>query len=142
MAMDFEGDAARATAPLRHLIERVTGMPTIVGNEIHEEPLIGAIVNKIRGAFLVRADTTDDNVNACIEAAMGLAARTNVEIVARVESRRGPFMLRSLRLGTYASELEQVALVPLPKHHRVGIVSVFAFAQSSIVRSLANRSLT
>ena len=114
MAMDLEADAARVAAPLRHLIERVTGMPTVVGNEIHEEPLHGAIVNKIRGAFLVLADITDDNVNACIEAGMGLAARTNVEIVARGASRRPPFMLRSLQLDTYATELEQVALA-----HRV-----------------------
>ena len=35
-ALDLESAAARAGSPLRHLIERVTGMPTVVGVEIHK----------------------------------------------------------------------------------------------------------
>ena len=85
-------------------------MPTIVGNEIHEKSLHSAIVAKIRGAFLVLADITDDNINACIEAGMGLAAGTNVEIFARGEPRRPPFMLRSLQMSTYDNDVERVGL--------------------------------
>src|SRR5262245_43196193 len=34
-AMDLDSDLARPGGPIRHLIERITGMATIVGSEIH-----------------------------------------------------------------------------------------------------------
>jgi hypothetical protein len=110
-ALDLESEAARAGGPIRHLIERVTGMPTIVGNEIHEDPLHSAIIKKIRDAFLVLADISDDNINACIEAGMGIAVGTNVEIISQGTSRRPPFMLRSLQMPTYKDAIEQVGIV-------------------------------
>jgi len=110
-ALDLDSDAARRAGPIRHLIERVTGMPTIVGNEIHEEPLHAALIQRLRDAFLVLADITDDNVNACIEAGMGLAAGANVELLARGEPRRPPFMLRSLQMDAYADDIEQAGVV-------------------------------
>jgi len=110
-ALDLESSAARATGPIRHLIERVTGLRTIVGNEIHEEPLQPAIIRAIRNAFLVIADISDDNLNSCIEAGMALAADANLELVSRGPSRRPPFMLRTLQMPTYANEIEQVSVV-------------------------------
>jgi hypothetical protein len=71
-ATDLDSDSARASGPIRHLIERVTGMPTIVGTEIREEPIQRAIMRKICGAFVVLAHVTDDNLNTCIEVGMGL----------------------------------------------------------------------
>ena len=110
-AGDLDSDAIRIASDVRHLLERITGMPTVVGNEIHDESLHMAIMKKIRGAFLVVADITDDNVNACIEAGMGLATDTNVELLARGKPRRPPFMLRSLQMDTYENEVEQIGLV-------------------------------
>jgi hypothetical protein len=94
-AMDLNSDAVHPGGPVRHLIERVTGMPTIVGSDIHEPNLESAIMKKICNAFLVVADLTDDNINSCIEAGMALAAGTNVELIAAGPTRRPPFMLRS-----------------------------------------------
>lgn len=110
-AMDLESDAARPGGPIRHLIERITGMPTIVGSEIHEQPLQSAITKKVCEAFLVLADVTDDNVNACIEAGMGLAVGTNVELLARGKPRRPPFMLRALQMPTYDDDVERIGIV-------------------------------
>jgi hypothetical protein len=110
-ALDLESEAARSGSPLRHLIERVTGMPTVVGDEIHEDSLHAAIIRTIREAFLVLADITDDNLNTCIEAGMGLAAGTNVEIISHGSPRRPPFMLRSLQMPTYADDIERVGLL-------------------------------
>ena len=110
-ALDLESEVARAGGPIRHLIERITGMPTIVGNEIHEEPLHSAIIKKVRDAFLILADITNDNINTCIEAGMGLAAGTNVEIISGGESRRPPFMLRSLQMPSYQDEIELVGII-------------------------------
>ncbi len=110
-AMDLESNAIRATGPVHHLLERVTGMLTLVGNEIHDEPLHSAIMEKIKQAFLVLADITDDNINSCIEAGMGLVAGTNVEILTKGKPRRPPFMLRSLQLSNYENEVEQLGLI-------------------------------
>lgn len=110
-AMDLDSDLARAAGPIRHLIERITGMTTIVGSEIHEENLQSAIMRKVCDAFVVLADITDDNLNTCIEAGMGLAAGTNVELLARGKPRRPPFMLRSLQMPTYEDDVERLAVL-------------------------------
>jgi hypothetical protein len=111
LAMDLDSPAARPGGPVRHLIERITGMPTIVGNEVREGQVQSAIRDKICRAFVVLADITDDNLNTCIEAGMGLAAGTNVELFARGKPRRPPFMLRDLQMDTYEDEVELIGLV-------------------------------
>jgi hypothetical protein len=94
------------------MIERITGMPAIVGNEIQGDALHLAIAKKISGAFVVLADISDDNVNACIEAGMGLAAGTNVRLIGRGKPRNPPFMLRGAgQLATYADEVEQIGVL-------------------------------
>jgi len=110
-AMDLDSAAARADGPVRHLIERVTGMATIVGSDIHENNLQSAIIKRIRDAFVVLADITNDNLNTCIEAGMGLAVGTNVEIVSRGAARRPPFMLRALQMPTYENDVERIAVL-------------------------------
>jgi hypothetical protein len=124
-AMDLDSDAARVGGPIRHLIERTTGMPTIVGNEIYQPELPSAIMKKVCQAFLVLADISDDNINACIEAGMGLAAGTNVELLAQGNPRSPPFMLRSLgQLSTYEDEVERVAIVhKIARRYRLRIVN-------------------
>jgi hypothetical protein len=42
---------------------------------------------------------------------MGLAAGTNVEIISGGESRRPPFMLRSLQMPSYQDEIELVGII-------------------------------
>lgn len=110
-AMDLDSTAVRTTGPVRQIIERVTGMPTVIGSEIHEDPIHTAIIKKVRDAFLVVADITDDNINSCIEAGMGLAAGVNVEIMAKGRQRRPPFMLRSLQLSTFEDGAEQLGVI-------------------------------
>jgi hypothetical protein len=71
-----------------------------------------AIAQKISDAFLVLADISDDNVNACIEAGMGLAAGTNVRLIGRGKPRNPPFMLRGAgQFETYTDEVEQIGVL-------------------------------
>lgn len=83
----------------------------MVGSEIYEEPLQSAIINKVCGAFVVLADITDDNLNTCIQAGMGLAAGTNVELISYGKARRPPFMLRALQMPTYENEVERIGVL-------------------------------
>ncbi len=110
-AMDLDNKAASLNGPIRNLIERVTGIQTIIGTEVMEEPINISIIEKIRESFLIIADITDDNLNTCIEAGMGLIAKNNVAIIAQGESRRPPFMLRPLQMLTYSNDIEQIGLV-------------------------------
>jgi hypothetical protein len=124
-AFDLDSDSARPNSHVRHLVERITGMHTIVGNEIYEEPINSSIIRTICDAFLVIADLTDDNINACIEAGMALAARTNVELLSRGQPRRPPFMLRGLQMPTYIDEIERIAILhKIVRPYRRRIINV------------------
>lgn len=110
-AADLDSDLVAGGGAIRHLVERITGMVTVVGTEIHEDNLQSAIIKKICQAFLVLADITGDNLNTCIEAGMALAAGANVELVSRGPARRPPFMLRGLQMPTYDGDADRVAVL-------------------------------
>lgn len=130
IAVDLEAASSRRDSDLRNLIERVTGMRTVVGNEIREADLQLAIMKKIKGAFLVIADLTgasDDNFNldVCIEAGMALAGDVDLALMARGKTRRPPFMLRRAgQLMAYANDIEQLALIhSLARAYRRRVIS-------------------
>jgi hypothetical protein len=111
-ALDLTTELASPSHPLRRLSEVITGMPIIVGNQLHGESLHLTIANSIAHAFLVVADISDDNVNTCIEAGMGLAYGTNVRLVARGRSRNPPFMLRGAgQLAGYTDPIDQIGVL-------------------------------
>jgi hypothetical protein len=117
LAIDLAAPSSQRDSGLRRLIERITGMRTIVGNEIREADLQSAIMQTIKRSFLVIADlsgTTDDsfNLDVCIEAGMALVSETELALVARGKPRSPPFMLRRAgQLTTYEDEVEQLAIV-------------------------------
>jgi hypothetical protein len=111
-AMDLQSASGLPVADIRHLIERITGMSTVIGTEVQSESLHSAIMMKVCKAFLVLADITDDNVNACIEAGMGLAIGANVRLIAAGKDRNPPFMLRGAgQLSGYNNNVERIAIV-------------------------------
>lgn len=113
-AMDLESADTRLTSQIRQLIQRITSMPTKVGNEVHEgnsENVNAAVRRAVCQAFLVLADLTDDNLNTCIEAGMALASETNLELIASGAPRRPPFMLRERNMPTYTDRLQQIGLI-------------------------------
>ena len=113
-AMDLDSEDTRITGSVRQLIQLVTQLPTVVGNEVHEgnvENANAAVRKAVCDAFLVIADLTDDNVNTCIEAGMALAVGTNIEIMAFGKQRRPVFMLRERNMPTYEDELAQIGLI-------------------------------
>lgn len=116
LAIDLDDPFARWESDLRDIVERVTGMPTVVGNEIRESTLQVAILQRLSAAFLVLADISGDsdrsfNLNACVEAGMARAAGTNLELIARGLPRSPPFMLRDMQLPTYADDVERLGLL-------------------------------
>jgi TIR domain len=117
LALDLASPSSGRNSDARELIERITGMPTVVGNEIREPDLQLAIMRAVREAFLVVADISGAaegtfNVDCCIEAGMAIANETNVALVAKGKPRSPPFMLRRAgQLTTYADDVEQLAVI-------------------------------
>lgn len=117
LATELASPNARRNSAIREIIQRVTGMPTVVGNEIHEPDLQSAIMKAIADAVLVIADISAPvegtfNVDCCIEAGMAIAQDVNIALVAAGKSRSPPFMLRRAgQLSTYASEVEYFGVI-------------------------------
>ncbi len=110
-AMDLNSNAVLPTRPVRKLVELVTGMCTVVGNEIQQQPLNTAVMNSVCNAFVVIADISEDNINSCIEAGMALAVGANVHLVSRGITRRPPFMLRAVQMPSYKDDVERIGLL-------------------------------
>jgi TIR domain len=110
-AMDLDDESKKSASNFRSLIERVTGMETIVGTEITKEPLQRSIISSINNSFLTIADITNDSLNTCIEAGIAIASNTNVALISFGAPRRPPFMLRSLQLYSFSNEAEKIGLI-------------------------------
>ncbi|HEV7240481.1 MAG TPA: toll/interleukin-1 receptor domain-containing protein [Thermoanaerobaculia bacterium] len=96
---------------LLQVIERVTGMEAVV--KVDEMPIHEGVARKLREALLVVADITDNNVNRCVEAGIAHAAGVRVELVAKGERRKLPFMLRAMTPTldkTYKNHVEQIGV--------------------------------
>lgn len=110
-ALDLELDASRPNSMYRIILESITGIPTIVGSEVQGSSLHECIAKKIQDALLVIADITDNNVNSCIEAGMGIMAKKNVRLISSGKSRNPPFMLRGAgQLLGYQAEADLIGV--------------------------------
>lgn len=110
-ALDLDNEAKNATHHFRHLIERITGMATVIGTDIIKEPIQLSIINSIQNSFLTIADISDDNLNTCIEAGMAISSNANVILISKGIPRRPPFMLRSLQLNSFENEIEKIGKI-------------------------------
>lgn len=124
-AMDLDSRDTRLTGPVRQVIQLITSMPTVIGDEVHEGDAGNAntaVRNAVCNAFLVIADLTDDNINSCIEAGMVLAVGTNLELLSAGRQRRPPFMLRERNMPAYSDEVQKIGLIhkiSLPYRRRI-----------------------
>jgi hypothetical protein len=117
LATDLDGEVARYNSDLRRLIEAITGMATVVGSDIEGENLPRRIVDSIGQSFLTIADISgsgdrDFNLDVSIEAGVAYATNRNLRLIARGETRRPPFMLRSAgQLRAYKTEVDYCGLM-------------------------------
>lgn len=119
LSVALESAHASLAHPARELIERVTGMATITGQEVRTAPVDQAIMDSLTQAHFVVADLSgpDDasfNLDVCIEVGMARAKGVSYEVFANGPQRRPPFMLGRPQLQAYADDLEL-----LGKLHRV-----------------------
>jgi hypothetical protein len=115
----LEAPHASLAHPVRELIERVTGMATVTGQEIRTAPVDQSIMESLTRSHFVLADLSgpDDaqfNLDVCIEVGMARAMGVSYELFAKGPKRRPPFMLGRPQAEGYADDLDL-----LGKLHRV-----------------------
>lgn len=101
LATAFGDELSERNKVLRQVIERVTAMPCIMGDDIRDGQIQQVIINLVRRAFFVIADVSEDNLNTCVEAGVALGAGRRLHLVAAAPRRRPPFMFRDQQVWHY-----------------------------------------
>lgn len=124
-ATGMQEDDAPTTDAVRDLVQRVTGLPCLVGDRLRTGPVADVILDRIRKATAVIANLGGGdaesgnpsqtarggyNANSCIEAGMALGAGVRTYVIARGPRQRGPFMVRD-EIKHYENELELLGIV-------------------------------
>ena len=95
-----------------NILQRVTGMPCVVGDDIREGHVQRTIIDAIQDSFLVLADISEENLNTCIEAGVALGAGRPLHLLAAGPRRRPTaFMFRDQQVWYFEDELELLGLV-------------------------------
>jgi len=110
---------------IRRLIERTTAMQCIMGDAIEgtgTSSVQKLITERIRGAFLVVADVTGDNLNTMIEAGIARGANVETLLVSGDARHDPPFMFRDQQIFYYGDDLDMYGKINrliLPYRRRV-----------------------
>ncbi len=96
---------------VRSLIQCVTGMSCMMGEDLRGDHIQMQIRDRIARAFLMIADISEDNLNTSVEAGIARGAGTTLHLVAREPRQRPTFMFRDLQVFYYADDAELVGVV-------------------------------
>lgn len=108
---DFDESHKQRIKLIRRLIQRVSAMPCLMGEDIREGQIQQEIKKRIMGAFMVIADVTEDNLNTCVEAGIALGARRPLHLVACGPRHKPPFMFRDQQVWYYDNDIELLGRV-------------------------------
>ena len=110
-ATNFDDQNRLRNQVIRQVLQRVTGTPCIVGDDIREGQIQQTITQRIAHALMVAADISEDNLNTCIEAGIARGANARLHLVARGPRRRPPFMFRDQQVWFYEDDVELVGMM-------------------------------
>lgn len=96
---------------IRKLIQRVTGLPCLIGNDIREGQIQEVIAERIRRAFVMIADVAESNPDTYIEAGIARGARTRFHLAAREPRQRTPFTFRDQQIWSYGSDVDLLGVI-------------------------------
>ena len=96
---------------LRRFIQRIALMPCQVGDEIQHGQVQQEIVHLIMNAYMMVADVSQENLNTCIEAGIGIGAGVPVHLVSDDVRHKPPFMFRDRQIWHYESDMDLLGIV-------------------------------
>jgi hypothetical protein len=122
----FKENAAR-NQKIMNLVERITAMPCLKGDDIPRAGIQQEITAMIRNSFLTIADISGDNLNTCIEAGIVRGAGRPLYLVASGPRHSPPFMFRDQQVWYFEDDAGLVGAI-----HRI----VYPFRRRVINREL------
>ena len=108
---NFDDQNRARNQVIRQILQRVTGIPCVVGDDIREGQIQQIITQRIAQALMVTSDISEDNLNTCIEAGIARGASTRLHLVARGPRRRPPFMFRDQQVFFYSDDIELLGIM-------------------------------
>jgi len=110
-ATDLDPENYPRNQVIRQIIQRVTAMPGIFGENIRESEVQKVINEKISSALMMIADISDDNINTLIEAGIARGANKQFYLVASGPRRRPPFMFRDQQVWYYEDDIQLLGII-------------------------------
>jgi hypothetical protein len=113
LAASLLGDAAESDA-LVSVVESVTNMTCVLGQNLAGQHAQQEIVDQISNAAFVIADVTDDNRNTLIESGVARGAGVPLHLICRLPAdgnRKTRFMLQDMEISWYSSPLERLGAI-------------------------------
>jgi hypothetical protein len=96
---------------MKEHIERIGGMPCIIGDRLGGEHVQELIAKKIGEASVVIADLSENNLNTHIEAGIAIGAMRRLYLIARGERRSPAFMFRDREVEPYSDDTELLGIL-------------------------------
>ncbi|MGB8192870.1 MAG: toll/interleukin-1 receptor domain-containing protein [Chitinophagaceae bacterium] len=96
---------------MKDLVEQVTDVPCILGNELAGEHAQQEIIKRISNALFMIADISDGNYNTLIEAGIARGAGTKLFLVCQGTPRPNRFMFRDLEVKYYENDLQLLGYI-------------------------------
>lgn len=110
-ATDIDKTNQSRNTYIKEIIQSVTAMPCMLGEDIREDKVQESIINRINNAYFMIADISEDNLNTCIEAGIARGTCTKLYLIAKEPRRSPPFMFRDSQVFHYANNSELLGLV-------------------------------
>jgi hypothetical protein len=129
---DLDEEKEERNEVIKRMIERITAMPCVIGDDIRVPQIREAIRNQIANSFMMIADISNDNLNTCIEGGIALGAKVRLNLLAQGARRDPPFMLDNNQLLFYKNDLEL-----LGKIHKI----VYPYRRKIINYELAAKNI-
>jgi hypothetical protein len=94
------------------MIERVSNMECVTGDDIHDGSIREGIVERIRRCHVMIADISDGNLNTCIETGIAWGANRKFHLIANgTRDQPKPFMFRDFQLSCYTDDFELLGII-------------------------------
>lgn len=108
---DLKDEHKERNKLVRRLIQRVSAMPCLMGEDIRQGHIQQEIAKRVVGASVMIADVSEENLNTCIEAGMAMGAKVPLHLLAGGARRKPPFMFRDQQIWHYDNEVELIGIV-------------------------------
>jgi len=105
-ATDFSRDGGAVRAAVKDVVESVTNMPCVLGENLSAGVVQSEILQKVARATVVLADITGDSPNVFLEIGAARVADVPVYLLREGPSARPPFMLRDHEVRGYDNPAE------------------------------------